>query len=227
MTYRTRAAIKLAANGKTGVTMITQSSTDVGSDAVTKQSMFHFTTHVASVVTEPRNVYVVPDVICEGYRGGTGAEFFTPDTYANRRPDELRQSIICVAVPIAETTFPICMDTAGRFYTEFGMGMQSKEDFTPLHYTTAYRYNKLYNWRDMARYDDPSRGSAQGQFAPENRQVWQGHQWMMNPNTNQFDRVRVNKGHWGPDVYPGVGKVRAGKYAEIRPTDYSRAVTKI
>jgi hypothetical protein len=141
--------------------------------------------------------YVQPDIFSEDYEGGAGARFYSPETYRTKDLENLKYSLICVALPIVETDIPSPMDISGRFYTEYTMGLLTKAKFEELHYSTAYRYNQLYDFHN-------TQGRAQGMDTPSiapgrahiNRICYQGHQWMFNHKTNAFDKVRTNKGHW-------------------------------
>ena len=46
-------------------------------------------------------------------------------------------------------------------------------------------------------------------------------QAMYNPNTKNYDLVSQNTGHWGPRVYPGCAKVRAGLSKLLESVSYS------
>jgi hypothetical protein len=56
-----------------------------------------------------------------------------------------------------------------------------------------------------------------------NTVCFQGHQAMFSPNTGSYTQVIENTGHWGRNVYPGVGKVRAGLASAIQQVSYSEA----
>lgn len=41
-----------------------------------------------------------------------------------------------------------------------------------------------------------------------------------NPHTKIHDRVTMDAGHWGPQVYPGCGQVRSGRSLHLAPPTY-------
>ena len=191
-------------------------------DAARKLGMMHYTCYMASVVTQPRNVYIVPDVFCQDYLGGLGISVWEPAEYRNRGDDHTKKSIICIAVPPAERdSIPVKFDIAGRWYTHFRMGLVRQERYEELHYSTAFRYNQLYGFHDplnRARNDGPNfRVGDVG----VNRVVWRDMQWNYNSQSGSFDKVRINQGHHGPNVYAGVGQIRKGKSYEIKEMNYA------
>jgi len=57
---------------------------------------------------------------------------------------------------------------------------------------------------------------------PTNTVCFQGHQSLYNPsNGGMFDIIIKNTGHWGPNVYPGVGKVRNGHQKVVETVNYN------
>ncbi len=146
MQYRTRGIIKCAQHGKTGVTPIGHSDLSIGHETNRKLAQIHYTTHFRSIITQPKNVYVQPDVYVQECEGGAGCRFYNESTYGAMNNDELNNSLICMAVPVTETIFPSPLDISGRFYTDFGTGAVPRLNQERLHYSTAARYNALYNF---------------------------------------------------------------------------------
>lgn len=54
----------------------------------------------------------------------------------------------------------------------------------------------------------------------ENTVCYQGHQFAFDPQTGSMDVITQNTGHWGPNVYPGCGTVRAGENQYLQPQNY-------
>ncbi len=146
MQYATRGIIKCATGGKTGITPIGHSNFVIGHDVGVKMTKFHYTTHFRCVILYPKNLYVQPDVYSQEALGGAGCRFFDDISYNAMNNENLVNSLICIAVPITETIFPSPMDVSGRFYTDFGTGAIARLHSERLHYSTAARYNSIYNF---------------------------------------------------------------------------------
>ncbi len=182
MQYRTRGIIKCAQHGKTGITPIGHSDLSIGHETNRKLAQIHYTTHFRSVITQPKNVYVQPDVYVQECEGGAGCRFYDVETYTAMNNDELNNSLICVAVPVTETIFPSPLDISGRFYTDFGTGAVPRLHQERLHYSSAARYCAMYNFLKSNKV-----GSDVPQMTPGknhiNRVCYQGFVHMMIDHT--------------------------------------------
>lgn len=225
MQYKMRMGIKAARGGRTGHLWYGNTNAMIQGEVSRKISQLHFTMHMRGVVETPQNVYVQPDIYSEEYIGGNGIKFFTPETYRIRDDTKPRFSIICVAIPPAERDIPSPMDSSGRWYVEYNAQMLTDEEFQELHYTTAFRYNTMYGFYEDAKRQGANLSNYIMAINVGNRTMYQGHQWMFNTKTNAFDRVRVNKGHWGKNVYAGVGEVRNGNLKHMEQIDYTKYST--
>lgn len=58
----------------------------------------------------------------------------------------------------------------------------------------------------------------------QNTICYRGHQISFDVNTRQHSAITVNTGHWGPDVYPGCGRVRAGESVSLDKKNYTQAI---
>ena len=225
MQYKMRTIIKCQLDGGTGKSYIGHSDLGIEGEIATKTQKMVFTTYMRAVVTEPKNVYVQHNVLSEEYQGGNGIEFYNPESYRAHDVDNLRQSIICVAVPCVERNFPSPMDTSGRHYVEYAAGLVSKNDFQELHYSTAFRTNQEYGFHVAAKKQGNRIENNGSRHLHENRRMYQGMQWMWNTKMEKYDKIRVNQGHWGPNVYPGVGKIRNGTIEnEMRECNYTNTI---
>lgn len=204
--YGTKTIVKCLQDGGCGNTFIGNSNLIIGHTAGTKMALMNYTTHMRSVITQPKNVYVQPDVMVTRCEGGAGTRFWSPELYANYEPDNLVASLIAVVCPPGERVFPSPLDTSGRFYTEYNVSLTAAQRRAPLHYSTAGRLNAMYNFH--RREDNHGRmGPGRNHY---NRICYQGHQVNYNAGTKNHDRTIVNKGHWGKNTYPGCKPVREG-----------------
>jgi hypothetical protein len=219
-TYRTRILIKLLANGGSGKMYMGHASTEIGHDASRMVGLLHFAVYMAAVVYNPHNVYVQPDMYVDRYLGGLGVKFFTPLSYSQASADGNTDSIIVLPIPHAERHTPNPMDVSGRWYTAFQNDMISEADFNRPHYSTLYRMNGVYRFTDTINFDDeidePIGADTRAQL---NRVMWRGMTWRK--ASGKYDIVQPNTGHFGPDVYTNVGKVRAGAIQYVEPQNWS------
>ena len=219
MQYLTRAVIKCQSGGGCGRTFIGNDNFMISHESGRMMMQMHFTTHFRSVVTEAKNVYVQPDVFVQELDGGAGHRFWTPDAYRTKKFDDLRNSLICCALPITERHFDTIIDLTGRITQDYAV-QPVLNPGDRLQYSTAGRYNSLYDFKNL------SQGSIGTPMMTLNRTHYntkcvQGHYQEFNPVAGVHNIIHVNKGHWGKDVYPGCAKVRAGALAQFESQNYS------
>lgn len=143
-TYRARSAIKVLA-GQIGNTYFAHMNAEIGQDASRMIGLLHVVAYMSAIVTTPQHVYVEPAPYVDQYYGGMNMVFWDPESYARRVARGNPQSILCFFVPYAEKNFPNPLDISGRFNTELDYGLFNLNNrYESLHYSTAYRYNELY-----------------------------------------------------------------------------------
>jgi hypothetical protein len=208
--YRARQAIKLLA-GQIGNTYCAHINAELGQDASRMIGLLHVVEYMSAIVTAPQHVYVEQAPYVDDYYGGMGMQFWDPDSYQKRIARGNEQSILCFFVPYAEKSFPNPMDIAGRFYVEYDYGLFNLHNrYENLHYSTAYRYNYLYQiYTRATAHDDMTVPTVIPEDVHVNRHCWEGEKRSWNRSTTSFDHVTKNTGHWGP-TYAGCGKVRKG-----------------
>lgn len=212
--YQMKAIIKCAQDGKTGYTFIGNSNMLIGHQTGLKMAQLNYTTHMRAVITQPKNVYVQQNVMCVGYEGGGGCRFWSPASYKQLDLENLRNSLISVVVPLAETHFPNRIDLTGRFHTAYNISLSQNARYTALHYSTAARYALLYGFGRAGQFSDVAHMVAGRHH--RNRICYHGYQRNFNPATSQFDRVICNKGHWGDTARAGSRRARTGKLMELK-----------
>lgn len=222
MQYATKTIVKCQLDGGSGYTFIGNSNLQISHEAGRKMALMHYTTHMRSVITNPKNVYVQPDVMVIRAEGGAGVRFYNENTYRQKDLDDLVNSIICVAIPPAETQIPSPMDISGRFHTEYSIPLTAAQRSEPLHYSSAGFYNALYHFhRDIdGDFQIPYVGPGRTHV---NRVCYQGHQQNYNPGTKKHDQVIVNKGHWTKNVYAGCRHIREGAAEVLEVHNYANS----
>jgi len=205
--------IKAAENGKVGYTFFTMPNMEISHDAGTKYSHAHFTMWVRSIVLNPENVYVVRDAFADAYLGGNNSVFFTPESYLKKDLDNMRESIICMAVPIHETRVGDPKSGMLALPGYFGYQFAEKFDQNELpHYTTYLRYTYLYGFNKHRNL-----GAQLPTFSNTSRHMnlvclpaGQRHYSPDSP-ASKWQNETANKDAWGNIFGPGAASVRAGK----------------
>lgn len=217
-TYRGRTAIKVLSG--CGNTYYCAGHSEIGHDAARMISLIHSVAYMAAIIDKPQHVWAEGNLYVDRYFGGLGVRFFTPETHANRSANGNLDSIICIALPYVEThdKLPNPIDIAGRYYTEYDQGLLDMRENNELHYSTAYRYNMMYQFYNASSAMDTQNYPT---VIPEdvhmNRICWAGAQFMFNGVSNKFDFYEYNTSPWGELVYPGCGRVRDGKETYLDP----------
>ena len=86
------------------------------------------------------------------------------------------------------------------------------------HYATANWFTKYYNFDNRMDMVDLDYFRYSTRL---NTITYQGHYFSWNPGQSSFSMPHQNTGHWGPNVYEGVGAVRNGVMKAIRECNYS------
>jgi len=213
----TKAIIKAATGGKTGFTAVTIPDVMRSASAGSKYQHYHLTIWMRPVVTNPQNVYIMRDAMAVGYYGGNGTKFYSPESYPKVNWDDIENSIICLAIPVTETQIGNkhgTMDLTGRFGAEYILRESDQIDLSNMgsegpHYSTFFRYNKLYNFDAQAR-----RGAAHPNFAATKRhlnRVCEPAGQRKRGYNGQWLPPSVNRDHFGDIIGPGAAEVRRGK----------------
>lgn len=216
--YRTRAIIKCALNGGAGLTGMGNSNLSIAHETGRKMAQMHYTTHFRSIIVNPKNVHVAPDVYVQEVEGGANCRFYDEESYAAMNNENLENSLLCFAVPVTETVFPMPLDISGRFLSDFGLGVPQQNE--RLHYSTAARYNGLYKFSKSAREgtDIPHMTHQKNHV---NRICYPGGQF--NWSNDSYSDGHPNRGHWGKNgAYPGCLEIRNGALDQFEKQSFSR-----
>lgn len=223
-TYKTLYGIKCATGGKSGYTFMGHSDMQIAHDATRKWGVMHYTVYFAPVITNPRAVYVVEDIFCQKYLGGMGVKFWSRDGYLTRGTDHNRRksaSIVCTMLPPSfKKMGDKKMDIRGKYYTEEAMRLVDPARQTEMCYPGAARTAMYMNWWDPVRGTKAVDKYARSRTIDMNFICWQGVQWHFNVKSGTFGDVTIEQGHFGPNVYPGVGRVRNGESKYLERASY-------
>ena len=202
-TYKTRMGIKVGTGGSVGFTAYGYTNMGYGHDAGNKTGFLHYTAYISAVVTDPKNVVVVPNVFCERYLGGMGTDFWDAQSYKGTSSRRSR-SIIAIPLPPTIRELEKRIDIRGRWYTEQKLGYVTNERFERPHYPGAARINYLFGLH-TATNNVPNSARTQ-----KNHRLSRGATIHLNPISNRWDDYVWEQSEFGPNVYAGVGRIRNG-----------------
>jgi hypothetical protein len=240
MEYSMSSAVLMKAGTDTGATFVGHSDFLLGDDVVSKLHYGNFTFYSKSLVTNPKNVIITPNIFCQGYNGGNSTDFFKVvhpplagddgGVGVGRVPAYHPQQgkhdadIISVVLPYG---------TAAKLNNPLNIGT-SKADHTMKitfngkvkgHYHDADIVENLFSLCEFGKMDDcEDDDTFRAQQRTQNKHCYRGHQFAYDPSCGMHSAVTRNTGHWGPNVYPGCGRVRAGEMKYLEKQNYSSAV---
>ena len=205
---------------ETGATFVGHSDFLLGDDVVSKLHYGNFTFYSKAIVTNPKNVIIARNIFCQGYRSGNDCEFRTE----GGKGDPLKRGSL-IAWPILRKSsekLPNPLDATGSFNN--GYQTMAQQQAGP-HFPGAEELANYFGLKD----DQPDIGTDTDVFltryATQNTICYRGHQFSYDPSSKRHSAVTVNTGHWGPNVYPGCGKARAGEMKYLEKQGYSQAIT--
>jgi len=233
----------------TGATFYGKSDFMLGDDAQSKVHIGNFTFYSKALVTNPRNVAIAQDIFADGYVGGNNVKFHGRGSkkMANYVSGEMDAAESEASLPSLYSCLLLAhagrenddngpLDTDSVVRDMLGSPAAANQatgfegDAGALKWARATEmefYDETYQWRQLVgrSAEDSARfQTAQGML---NTVCFQGHQWMFsggdgaNPGS-QFNSVVLNTGAWGPDVYPGCGRVRAGEMKYFEEKGYHK-----
>jgi hypothetical protein len=237
-TYQISSAILMRGGLETGATYIGHSDFQLGDDVVSKLHYGNFTFYSKAVVTNPRNVIVARNVFCNAYERGAGVKFFSGNSAADGgssgvpfgyhpKTGEHEADLISVVVPsgsLKDIDNPV--DIRGwKEGREYGGNNGLTQQTTQYPAQAAREVRRAFKTNQYAHdYDEDEEADGVNTFRVGRRSMntvcFQGHQFSYNVNGGVHNVVTVNTGHWGPNVYPGVGRVRAGEMKYIERQSY-------
>jgi hypothetical protein len=181
-TYDMSSAACFKRGENTGATVIGHVDFQLSDNLAEETHNGNFVVYSKPIIRNKKHVHVAEDVFCTAYRGGTGATFFHDSN--NHKASALHgSSLFALLVPYSSEPYPNPIDLKCRGVA-CARASHASADF----------YLKLWKWDDGF----------------PNTVCFQGHQSTKSSVEGQHGIVINNTGHWGPRVYPGVGRARVG-----------------
>jgi hypothetical protein len=202
-------AIMMKGGSDTGATYQGHSDFQLGDDVQSKIHYGNYTYYSKAIVTNHKNIIIARNVMANGYVGGDGTSW--------RNPVTQKGDMCAFLVPYNEhkksnplRVFSVDSDDASRSMTG------------------ALFYSRVYN---QAALPQDSKFSTLTEQEDSNEITYMGHHFWWKPHREQAEKsegsytgVTVNTGHWGPKVYPGCGRVRAGDEVYLKDINYGQEV---
>jgi hypothetical protein len=218
-TYQMGSMVWMVAGYATGATFVGHALFTFGNDPIQRMHTGNFSLWAKSLVQAQENIAIARDIYCKSYICGGGTKFWK---YYNQQHRDIYLGEIspedhdladlhCVAVPASWTPAGPYMDITGNYDPAYCSNVSNE-----VHYPTAPLYASYWGWAH--REGDEGRN-------PWNIEMWsvqepryntivcQGHQkgWVhTGQGQGEVEIVNQGQGHWGENVYPGVGKARNG-----------------
>jgi len=208
MEYEMCSAVLMKGGTETGMTAVGHNDFQLGDDVAAKMHYGHYTFKSKAFVQQPRNLIIAENVFAQGYNGGNGVRFHDGK---KAKGGSRRNSIHAWLTSYEQTHFPSPIDLSGRFHDE------GNTDEEHIQGCEVHRIK----WHRHAR---NNKTCEEDEFLASDERVntvcYQGHQFSYDTESGKHTVVTRNTGHWGPNVYPGCGVVRAGEAAGLRDMHY-------
>lgn len=216
ITHYTASAIMTVKGEATGNTFVGHSDFQLGDDVATKLHYGNFTFYSKAIVTNPKNVMIAENVYLQGYVGGNNAKFFESKErfreFIQESDYDIGSMFACL-VPYATDDLEKRID----LLNDARSGVAALR----THYELVA--NGLFSTDPRASQGLRDADMFLNAALRYNSVCYQGHQFIYRQKpggVGDHDAVIQNTGHLGPDVYPGVGRVRAGTMKYVVPQNY-------
>lgn len=235
-------AIVAVAGRETGATLFGPADMQISANTSVKTIEGHYTCHTKSVITKPQNVYVMRDVMCNGYVAGGNTRFFgepkngfTQAANANDVTDAMDKrlsfhddasgeydSMLAFGAPWgdgAKRDQVISITDRLLPWEITSPNTQNTKDYFPggdgnyQTYKTAYNLNSIHFGEDV-RAAENMEFISQGSM--NNGMCFIGPHRKYNPFSDQFHQLIPGQGHFGPDAIPGDARWRRGEAVSLK-----------
>ena len=234
-TYNMASGVLMKGGLETGFTAHGHHDFQLTDDVIHKVHIGHYTFYHKSIVKQPKNLVIAQDIFAHSYVGGEGTSLFRtaegqpgtgPDTFNNElQNDRFSSSIIPLIIETkANGDVDVCnpLDITGHYNPQTLDESNSQLNDDKEHFSYAENYGKVLNLNALQNYGDP-RPQFLSPLRHLNTVCFQGHQVSKGPS-GTFDKIIINTGHWGPNVYAGCRSVRNGENAFLKDMEYEKRI---
>ena len=215
--YTMGSAVHCVAGHDLGSTVVGHVNILHGRDAVRKMTLVNMTGYGKPIVFYPSKAVIFENCMSAAYLGGNGHSFFPYDSESRERYQrgELQYDIFVVAVPVHYRPGGTMLDITGSYDSN----MVKDQHPSALQYPSAHIYSEFWRWSHGPNSSEPDQNEY---FASNTRHARYNTVCLQSFTANFtyngagggfYSAITGEEGHWGPDVYPGCGKVRKGLYA--------------
>lgn len=220
-------AVLTVSGGDTGATIFGPSDMQVSANTSVKTIEGHYTGHFKAVITKPQNVYVMKDIMANGYRAGGNTKFFG-DTIEKIKKELLKRlnfedDFSSDPVP-SMLAFPMSAEQYETGNMDTAMSITSR--FLPWEVTGGKhnsfpggdamfeKYNTLINLRAV-HFGEDLRASENMEYVSQgstnNALCFLGPHRKFDTVNGGYGVLVPGMGHWGPDARPGDARWRRGE----------------
>tara|TARA_E500000178_G_scaffold355164_1_gene426776 strand:- start:1655 stop:3631 length:1977 start_codon:yes stop_codon:yes gene_type:complete len=222
-TYRMASAILAKGGNETGSTFHGHHDFMLSDDIVRKVHVGHYTFYSKSVVKRPKNYVIVEDVFSQGYVGGEGTVLHSKDSFQTMVQEgsqgETPESL--VAVLCSKRPKDHVLDITGRFAPSVYETYRGRaQDEVEEHYQGSHLVYETLMMDRVDMYKTQDTDEFLSRVKRMNTVCWRGMEMKYDAPSQQFVPTQLNTGHWGPNVYPGVKKVRMGENSFMQKQNY-------
>ena len=226
-TYRMASAILAKGGSELGSTFHGHHDFMLSDDILRKVHVGHYTFYSKSVVKRPKNYIIVEDIFSQGYVGGEGTRIFTKEEFASAVSENTlgKTGPSIIAVETSGEPEGDVLDITGRFQQSV-YDIFNEEDAQVEHYANS---GKAYEELALGMLE-PYRNNINDEYIMRvqryNTVCFRGMQYDNDGDGGAMVLTQLNTGHWGPNVYAGVRKVREGEMSFMKQCDHT-AVTSV
>ena len=222
-TYRMASAILAQGGNSLGNTFHGHHDFLLSDDATRKIHLGHYTFYSKSVVKNPKGYCLVEDCFAQGYVGGEGTEAFAnAQAYKDARNEGTlgREGPSLIVVKTKDVSkVKNCIDLTGRFHQSLYERFNGNyTDINKAHYAGADVVYDLLELRDTDMIRQTDNDEFLNRIQRINTVCYRGCEGKN--DGGKFVITQLNQGHWGPNVYPGVKRVREGENSFMRDCQY-------
>ena len=227
-TYRMASAILAKGGTETGSTFHGHHDFMLSDDVVRKVHVGHYTFYSKAVVKRPKNYVIVEDVFAQGYVGGEGSDLFDLKSEDDQKIFKQllatgefgRGGPSIMAFKCKRKPKNSIVDITGSFspsvYEKLRENGSNREHYAGQR--VAYEklgLDILDMYKERAEDEFLNRVKRLNTVCHRGMQLEAGKDGVYVP-------TQLNTGHWGPNVYPGVRKVREGQNSFIENQNWSK-----
>jgi len=220
-------AVVAVSGGDTGATIFGPSDMQISANTSVKVIEGHYTGHFKAVVTKPQNVFVLKDIMANGYRAGGNVKFFgkTADeiktglqsrlNFDDVESDAAMPSMLAFPMTAEQyesgamdtvmsvTTRLLPWEVTNGSHNSFPGGADMQKLYEGLIGLRAIHFGEDLRASENMEY--MSQGSA------NNALCFLGPHRKFDPMTRGFTNLIPGMGHWGSDARPGDARWRRGE----------------